>query len=886
MKSQIKILLEPDKSNKAKGNCFENLIRKLVEIHHYNVKGNINFVGMEIDLVAEHKHKRETLYAECKAKDKVSSDELSKFCFNVSHRRADVGYFFRTDELEHQAGAFLEELKVDERYKNLTFFEPRQIIEMLSDSRQLHLPTTFIKGYIISKQILVISYIGDFFLYLINETNAFPTKFLIINANDNSATVTNEEVEILQSRIDEIETLHPIFSESNRSNRINSDIHQIPETISEVQESENWYDYLPASSNKNHFVGRDKIRTSIMKYFKAIRDQKTQKRLFYLNGKSGWGKSSLVLELKGRCQNVHFRNKFYSVAIDTRSATSNNFVALSFKKVIEKALLDKFIELEGKNFKIDFISNFDLLSSASIGTILDYLKAKEKYIILIFDQFEDVFRKNDLFKSFYKFLSDVTDSKPNIIVGFSWRSEIIIPIDHEAYFYWQQAKEQAREFTIGEFGEKEIDGIILQLEQSVGHLDRSIKNRIKESSQGLPWLTKKLCIHIYEQIDSGLPKEGLLDSNLNIKNLFKKDEERIEAKELTALRLIARRAYEGNFFDETEVGELISSNVITSLLHKRLIIRSGANYNIYWDIFRDYLVTSNIPIIGESYLLRHMVASSLETFMLFEEPSREVSIELLSERHPKGISGEGLYNILIELRSIGIVQKNGEYFSVIPDVKINEESFKQYVREKFQNYTPFLKLKKLKQNVISKEQVVKILKDTFKQDFQENTWNAYANTLISWSRYVEDLEVEIASSRIKNLNILKSSYDTVILRHSPSQIFSLLPLIEPEINNIHRKFLRDLFLLGIIDEKIALTELGKKMTTVDIQEQKSIIINQAAKLPQIIKISEFIKNKNKFTAREIIDGLKKDFFSEAADSSRLVYAHTALLWVKKFDMIK
>ena len=99
MTTEIKILLEVGSSNKVKGNCFERLIRNLLSIHQYEIRGNINFSGMEIDLIANHKHKSETLYVECKAKESVSSDELSKFCFNVDFKEADFGYFFRTQEL-------------------------------------------------------------------------------------------------------------------------------------------------------------------------------------------------------------------------------------------------------------------------------------------------------------------------------------------------------------------------------------------------------------------------------------------------------------------------------------------------------------------------------------------------------------------------------------------------------------------------------------------------------------------------------------------------------------------------------------------------------------------------------------------------------------------
>jgi len=657
--TEIKILLEDGSSNKAKGNCFESLIRKLLSTHQYDIRGNVNFSGMEIDLIANHKHKSETLYVECKAKEKVSSDELSKFCFNVGFKEADFGYFFRTQELEFQAGALLCEIRDKPKYRNLTFFEPDDIIQMLSDARMIFEPKSELEPFTISKKILAVTYFGDYLIYLIDESNLFPTKFIAINAKDNTTELTQESLLLLTSRIDELKKLTPITNViQSKAIAIFQDVKDLSiETISEVQESENWFDYLPASSVNKHFVGRDTIRTQILEYLQRNTINQIKKRIFYLNGKSGWGKSSLLLEIKGRCRNKYYKNKFFTLAIDTRSALSDNFVALSFEKLIKEAIKEKFINETSINQVVKFTSNVDLLSSDSIQKLIRILNNENKFLVLIFDQFEDVFRKKDLFKSFYKFLSDVTDKKPNIIVGFSWKSEFFIPNDDPAYFYWQQAKEQSREFIIGEFGEKEIDGIIRQLEQSIGRLDKEVKNRIKESSQGLPWLTKKLCIHIYEQIQSGLKKDKLIESNLNIKDLFEKDKERIEPEELKGLKLIAQKAYDGDFFEISEVGESIESKTIDSLLHKRLIIKSGSNYNIYWDIFRDYLVTNSIPPIGESYLLRQGVNLCLEVFLLFEDSNTFETLDSLHQKHPKKIGLAALENILIELRNFGLITK-------------------------------------------------------------------------------------------------------------------------------------------------------------------------------------------------------------------------------------
>ena len=213
-------------------------------------------------------------------------------------------------------------------------------------------------------------------------------------------------------------------------------------------------------------------------------------------------------------------------------------------------------------------------------------------MILVFDQFEDVFRKAGIFKAFYKLMLDINNAKENIILGFSWKSEINIPIDHEAYHLWQTVKNETKCFNVEEFNSKEVASVIGQMQKSISvPLELSVKRKITESSQGFPWLTKKLCIHIYNQINAGNSMESLVEQDLNIKGLFDTDLEKLEPKEVKALKYIAQRAYDGDMFDATEIDEVLENCVLTELINKRLVIKTGTKYNIYWDIFRDYLIT-------------------------------------------------------------------------------------------------------------------------------------------------------------------------------------------------------------------------------------------------------------------------------------------------------
>lgn len=560
---------------------------------------------------------------------------------------------------------------------------------------------------------------------------------------------------------------------------------------------------------------------------------------------------------------------------------------LSFNKIIKEAYDQNFIQKSIFTKDLDFISNVDLLSSESVRELLTQLAEEKKYLVLIFDQFEDVFRKKDFFKTFYKFLSDVTDLKPNLIIGFSWKSDFLIQSDDSSYHIWQQAKEQAKEFTVSEFGEREIDGIIKQLEGSIGSVPKSIKDRIKESSQGLPWLTKKLCIHIYDQIQSGLKREELLESNLNILDLFKKDDERLQGDEFRALKLIAKRAYEGNSFEETEVGELVSGNIISSLLHKRLIIRSGAIYNIYWDIYRDYLVTGEIPIIGESYLLRQGVNLCLEVFLLFEKGKIE-SINTLTEKHPKGIRQDTLNNILIELRNIGLINKNDENYYTEKEIIISKEGFIDFITTKFSNYTPYIALKKLKKSKIDKEDIIIILKQIFKQEFQDNTWDAYAKNLISWFNLsnlsIKEKLIEPKKGRggISTLNFNENEKETFLPRTSIKEIIEILPLFELDESVINSKFNRDLLFMEIIDNKKKLTNFGKKLIQIkDLEQTKDILRNKCIEFNKIKILKRTLDSNPKIKAKEIVSFLGGDFFDGSALSSKVIYATKAISWIKK-----
>src|SRR5690606_20778880 len=104
----------------------------------------------------------------------------------------------------------LNDLRNDERYSKLTFFEPENIVQMLSDSKMIFEPLSHIKSFSISKKILIISYFGDYLIYLVNESNLLPTKFILVDAKDNSKEIPKDNISLIEEKIDEIKNLELI----------------------------------------------------------------------------------------------------------------------------------------------------------------------------------------------------------------------------------------------------------------------------------------------------------------------------------------------------------------------------------------------------------------------------------------------------------------------------------------------------------------------------------------------------------------------------------------------------------------------------------------------------------------------------------------------------
>ena len=904
MKSEIVVI--PKKSTKGmesyeKGNCFEKLIRNVLEIQNYQIDPNVHFTGLEIDLIATHKYDNKNLYVECKAKEKVKSTEIKNFGFNVFTKKPDHAYFIHTVELDKQASALkIDEFDNNDAFKNVTFYGPDKLIGLLKDSNKIK---TFSINHLadITQQILIVSYLGDFLIYIGQDNLAYPTHYFVYDAHTGKSIEDTATIKDFLDNIPETQSLEFRFIKDNQEQiKQKQSAKEDFEIVAEVQAGDDWFDYKPA--HYEYFVGRETLKSETFLFFRRVRAKETTKRAFYLKGNSGWGKSSLINAIKGTCDRHYYSNKYYTVAFDCRSANTENFVAKAFQKAIQKTFKDGFVvNKELSETDIKFTSNFSLLDSEFITAYLNILTNSDKLLVVIFDQFEDVFRKTDIFKYFYKFLSDVSEAQSNLIVGFSWKSEFYIQPDIPSYSWFQQAKEQSLEFIVPEFGVKETNGILNQLEKSIKSyssepLNTDIKNRLIENSQGFPWLIKKLCIHILQQVKNGQSLDDLIDDNLNIQSLFESDLSNIIEKEQKALELVANKAVSGNLFDENDISEYKLSKEIKSLIDKRLIIRSGYYYNVYWDIFRDYLVSGKVPLIRRGYIFKQGAQPCLNVYLSFKK-ARKQSFRELHENQDTRMGIGTLGNILIELRNFELVKKvpGKDLYSVPDKLKIDESSFKKVIKEKVLEFSTYSKLTELKTKNIEISQISSILKEIFKSvSHKEKTWRTYSNNFANWLKF---LEIEISKRIVepqkgKALKDFDKEKETIFLRSNPFVAFDLFfAFIESglDVSTTDKDFLRDFRILNIIELKkgiFQLTELGKEFQQFSEKENFNKKLSSLSLKLEKVKFVSDVFILTPFTSTQFIE-MYPDFFEESKTvSTKTLYTTKLISWARFNNWVK
>jgi hypothetical protein len=585
------LFVPEDLSNDDKGTFYESFIAELLRPMRFRVERRLRVTGMEIDLLARGEDSPRTVLIECKAhRDPIPADVITKLIGNVKIRRADAGWLFSTSDLTKDGRGLWDDIQGDiELARQFVWYSPSRTIDVLINQRSVVNPISLahcLNEYEVGDWNLIVTIAGRFWLAELLE-DGVPTKYVAFDAKDGVQCTTSEARAIAQasprySSLRAVDLSRPNPPTQARSQRA---------VVARVIAGDSWNDPRPA--RPIDFVGRDELLRDIREFVEQVATGQTSTRTFAVLAPSGWGKSSLALKLVKEA-NSEVIPSCSITAVDSRSASSASFVAealrLAMRDAAQRSAISKTNQLRIQSLR-------EPLDSSDIKRGLDDLKKAGWLVVLLFDQFEEIFSKESLFEVFnaVRDLSlDVDSCQAPLILGFAWKTDVSLPQQHPAYHLWHQLADRRRSFKVSEFGSGETSRVITKAERATGNkLSKPLRSRLVEQCQGLPWLLKKLLVHVLERVSTSESQYLLLERELDIELLFKEDLQQLQDEHIRCLKYTAAQGPVA----VAEVEESFSREVTNHLINQHLLVRSGMNYVIYWDIFRDYLVEERVPEI-------------------------------------------------------------------------------------------------------------------------------------------------------------------------------------------------------------------------------------------------------------------------------------------------
>ena len=731
----IEVVKPQGASNKDKGDLLERLAGDFLKVQGYDVSKQVRITASELDLLCKHKVSGKTIYVECKAhKESLQASVLTKLLGTVELNDYSEGWLISTGPLGKDAKGFVEvwEKKKSKKKEKLSIYTPDRILTSLQDASMITQPpsqkaTEFIRETVLSmgEWVLLLTPWGYYWACLLLR-NGLPNSVILFcaqNTHQISDKMLFENIKHSDFSLKEFEFLsNDAVQDSSLHVAQQKDV-----PIVEVEFGEKWSDYRPA--RPEHFVGRKQIQKELLQFFTHVKQGRTESRIFAIKGDSGIGKSSLVAKMRDVARISIKPKNLFLYAVDMRAANDASYVSSSLMKALQSAADKGF----GQENELRISNYNDPLQSETIASFLSECRKKHELIIIVFDQFEELYSKPELFPVFEaakKLMFSTISASSNLVLGFAWKTDSSVPQDHPAYHMWHELSDHRFEVSLRPFSHSDAEQSLKDFEAELGQKIRpELRKYLLENSQGYPWLLKKLCIHFYHQLESGVSQQEIANRSLEISSLFDQDLNNLNESEMGCLKFVAQDAP----MDWYEVLGHAGHESVQSLQNKRLLIRSGDKLNLYWDIFRDYVRFDTIPSIPFTYIPQSPSIGALLRVARELDDTEGKSVQELADKSK--IMESTVKNIVHDLEQFGIVNiSDGQVKIDIHLIDFEKRSILSNIRTVFKRHA-FTELIK-KNNAVKPadtEQLIIYLKQINPAaQHRIRTWNTYAKRMSVW----------------------------------------------------------------------------------------------------------------------------------------------------------
>lgn len=897
MNVNIEVALSRDATTTEKGRVLEHFASKLLETQNFRVTEEVRLTAMEVDLIAEDKTTRERLLVECKAyRSTIGADVLTKLLGKITFDgEHTLGWLISTYALGKDAKGFRDTWQTKDlaMRRRLQIYDPETLTDRLIGANVIVSPNTLIvpSGLRTAEELtLLLTNFGEFWAVIVLDPETGIRQSALLFDGKTGVRVTAAAT---TAKINETDStlvgLTWLLGQASHPPKDAESIQNELQSIVQVPIADHWADYRPA--RPGDFVGREEILHSVFDFFEGVRQGTTRTRILAIKAPSGWGKSSFVLKVASTARNIRNKKKCFVYAVDSRAASSKRFGELAMAFAITAALKEGFISSPSP---LGFGGTTNPFGDPSLRDVLTNLKKEGKVLCLIFDQFEELLYKSELepvFGEIKALCNSVDEAQENIVVGFSWKTDGTIPTEHGAYHLWHNLADRRLELELAPFSGREVSRALARFAKELGQsLSPQLKRLLEDHCQGYPWFLKKLCIHILDLVRGGSDQNDILVRSLSIHELFKRDIERLAGDEYACIKEIAATA-PAEFF---RVVETYGDAIVNQLLDKRLIIRSGPRLSIYWDIFKDYLLTERVPYIPINYVPQ-VAFTTYVTGLKYLLQCNVASYEAFA--HELGMVKASAENVVRDLVMIGHVETNRRAETVKLETKTEEEA-SRLLLSFCMSHVVYRELLKEKGDggVFLEEEMTSIARRVLRIPSGSDSLVAvYRTRLQNWFTSVGLIVAESGSfklqTRVSYVGILQNSFQ--VRRRSAHAMFlgeapphrvldALQAILANSMNNgevvpkLGRNAVTSLIGLGILNSSGALCAYDATAGNAEAQ-----IRNKANTQPTIQFVANALKIEPGMKAEKIGDMIATEFgYSTWSAASLKRYGSALSIWAK------
>ena len=862
----LKILAKgnsPQAQAQARGKLFENLMTLVLRHYGYLIdnKSSVNYAGMEIDIEGKAVIANIPMYAECKCYDTdIPSPKLQEFFGKYMTRwfkeRRCQGLFIAIPGINSHAKGFYRENCEQNAEITLQLIEEEQVLTAMYDTRIVARPEVFQRAISQSMgtpgdSLVLYTDEGCFGVqYVIPPGVGVPNSIALFDAIGNP--VTNSET------IDYLTQMWPELGEfcilPLQSDPVvpDSTVSDNTEQIVEVRGSSSCFEYqFPASPE--HFVGREVVLKELDSFVAEVVDKKTSSRGLVFEANSGWGKSSVVLASVNRLRD----DGHVAVAIDSRTASTSQFILRAVDYTLRHSPGTN--GLTGPDHADKVITGFDGLVDALVNAGKT-LEKRGKVLFIFLDQFENLFFLTDALTRIRDLFVKVVDAQTNVIFGFSWKTDLVGLTHDFPYLIRDTITGSSKRVGLDTFSDVETNTLLDRLREDLhAPLRKDLRFFLSEFSQGYPWLLKKLCAHVKAQREAGVHQQNIAESLLNVEELFQGDLRGLSADEDDTLRRIAKVAP----VSVAELGEGFKPEVVQSLVDARILVRIGPKYDVYWDIFRDYLNVGRLPV-QENYIL-HIPATTMfrHTRLLADEQGKLTASDLKERTQ---LAEKSFYNLIREMRLLGLVAVENDNVTLQIDLPTEEkgfeETFREHVRERLRRNRLVSHILEMLEadGTLTTDKVSNLLAERCPYiSAAQSTWSLYSRVFAEWmdtadlatyNKQQSTIDYYSPGTQLRDRNLLQGR----------SRGGTVVPTIQ--YGPIEDVAVR---LVNAINRNSRIDWAGVKGTTrtraLEALEELGFIVRRARRITVTRGLLEFVQNPNKRAPMFAEHALRMDSFA-------------------------